>query len=94
MDNSQKKKLCDLEREQNGTEETWFDPHDWTLQTQSERELTDNEFSSTDDEGSDDQRLKRQSFAGEKKGVQNRESDMKMQVRNRLHSPIGSAEAA
>ncbi len=31
------KKLCDFEREQRGTEETWFDPHDWTLKTQSKR---------------------------------------------------------
>ena len=139
---TRKKKLCDHESEQSGTEETWFDPQDWTLQTKSERELANNEFSRTDDEGSDYQRLKNKSVTREKKGVANRvvvynevmdkhrgstfshlhgnddteqenigrdpqlkdlsescpgddhESDMKMQVRNRLCSPRGSAEAA
>ena len=61
------KKLCDLEREQKGTEETWVDPHDWTLQTQSQTKLTDNEFSGPDDVGSDYQRLQRQSSAQEEK---------------------------
>ncbi len=40
------KKLCDLDREQKGTEETLVDPHDWRLQTHSQTELTYNEFSS------------------------------------------------
>ncbi len=69
---TREKKVCDLEHERRGTEETWVDPHDWKLQTQRERELANNKFSRTNDEGSDDLRLKNQSVTRQKKGVTNR----------------------
>ena len=72
QETTREKKVCDLERERRCTEETWVDPHDWKLQTQSERELANNKFRRTNDEGSDDLRLKNQSVTRQKKGVTNR----------------------